>query len=279
MSNDRLEINRLKVRKEHLFAKLKKDYDQHYRGAMHFDIMSLANLYSEHRCGIESEFSKRATEIEEIDQLVEEKQNEVALPKWRAARLIANNLLQSGRIDDEEQIEKAATFLTEVEEKLSTDDVTEREVSKEEKNEREVNEKLVCFAELLHPWIMEHAFEQYRNGHLRDSVLNAYIALGDLIREKTGIQQDGSALATKAFSLKDPKLIFSDIVSDSGKNDQIGFMQIIQGSFTGIRNPKAHSIRHDLTEQKAAQYLVLASLLARRISEASVIEVPDENQK
>jgi hypothetical protein len=45
-------------------------------------------------------------------------------------------------------------------------------------------------------------------------------------------------------------------------------MQIFKGAYQGIRNPKAHSLTHDLTAMKAAQYLVFASLLARRIDEA-----------
>lgn len=278
MNTVQFEINKLKVRKEHLFYQLKKDYDRYYKGAMHLDLMTIANLYAEHRCGMETEFSGRASEIEKIDQEIESKNNSIFLPKWRAARLITNHLLQSGRINTEDKIEKTAEFLTEIEEILLIDEVSQRGMAQEDQDKKYANERLVFLAELLHPWIIEHAFEQYRSGHYRDSVLNAYVAIGDLIREKTGLKQDGAALATQAFSLKEPRLIFSEIDSESGKNDQIGFMQIIQGSFTGIRNPKAHSIRHDLTEEKAAQYLVLASLLARRISEAHVVGAPYENE-
>jgi len=46
-------------------------------------------------------------------------------------------------------------------------------------------------------------------------------------------------------------------------------MQILAGSYLGIRNPKAHSLNHDLDAEKAAQYLIFASLLARRIYEAN----------
>ena len=63
---------------------------------------------------------------------------------------------------------------------------------------------------------------------------------------------------------------FSAPKDESGQNDQKGFMQIYKGAYQGIRNPKAHSLTHDLTEVKAAQYLVFASLLARRIEEAGV---------
>lgn len=269
MVSGNLEINKIKVRKDHLFGKLKREFDQHYQGGMHFDIMSLANLYCEHRIGLESKFSSKAAEIEELDQEIERLEGEVFWPKWRAMRLILNHLIQSGRLSDERQIDKAAEFMTQIEGVLSKDVAQfEHEDDEEEKTKKE-NERLVCLAELLHPWIMEHAFQQYRNGYLRDAVLNAFISIGDLLRERSGVALDGSALATSALSLKDPKLVLSELESESGRNDQLGFMQIIQGSFIGIRNPKAHSIRHDLTEQKAAQYLVLASLLARRIAEAS----------
>ena len=65
-----------------------------------------------------------------------------------------------------------------------------------------------------------------------------------------------------------------EVESESGQNDQKGFLKIFLGAFQGIRNPKAHSLDHDLTEQKAAQYLVFASLLARRVEEAERIEEP-----
>lgn len=60
--------------------------------------------------------------------------------------------------------------------------------------------------------------------------------------------------------------------SESGQNDQKGFLQIFNGAYQGIRNPKAHSLNHDLDQNKAAQYLVFASLLIRRVEEAKVVK-------
>jgi uncharacterized protein (TIGR02391 family) len=155
---------------------------------------------------------------------------------------------------------------------LSIDDVYQREEEQRKKQERQETEKIIWLREMMHPWIIEHSFEQYRNGHLRDAVLNAFIALGDLIRERTGIKLDGAPLAAQALSLKNPILLLSEVETESGQNDQVGFMQILQGAFTGIRNPPAHSVKHDFTERKAAQYLVFASLLARRITEATIVK-------
>lgn len=124
--------------------------------------------------------------------------------------------------------------------------------------------------DILHPLILRHAYSQFLNGHLRGAVLDAFIAVFDLIRERSGLALDGAELVGKAFSLTGPRLILSELDTESGKNDQKGFIQIFQGAYLGIRNPKAHSLRTDLTTESAAQYLVFASLLARRIEAAKL---------
>jgi uncharacterized protein (TIGR02391 family) len=126
------------------------------------------------------------------------------------------------------------------------------------------------FEKLLHPKIVRHALPLYRDGHLRDAVLASITVIFDLIRERTKIDADGAKLVGEVFALENPKLIFSEIQTESGKSDQKGFIQILQGAFQGIRNPKAHSLMHDLDEAKAAEYLVFASLLVRRVDEAIV---------
>lgn len=130
----------------------------------------------------------------------------------------------------------------------------------------------LAFEQLLHPAICEHALPQYKNGHLRDAVLNSITAIFDLIRKRTGLTEDGNRLIGKVFSIEKPYLKLSELDSESGRNDQQGFMQIFMGVYQGIRNPKAHSLEHDLTSINAAQYLVLASLLARRVEEGEAIK-------
>lgn len=133
----------------------------------------------------------------------------------------------------------------------------------------EIQQPELGFENLLHPVVLENAYQLYRNGHLREAVLNSITAVFDFIRTRTGSPEDGDRLIGQALSLNEPMLILSELESESGQNDQKGFMQIYKGTYQGIRNPKAHSLTHDLTNSKAAQYLVFASLLARRIEEAS----------
>ena len=138
---------------------------------------------------------------------------------------------------------------------------------------RETNLKFedgsISFESLLHPIILQHAYPHFLSRHYREAVLNSMVAIFDLIRERSGLATDGHHLVSEAFSLDRARLLFSEIGSESGRNDQKGFMQILQGAYLGVRNPKAHSLIHDLDQRKAAQYLVFASLLARRVSEAT----------
>ena len=122
--------------------------------------------------------------------------------------------------------------------------------------------------DLLHPVVFESSYAQFRAGHLRDAVFNAIVAVFDLLRKRTGLDKDGAQLVAEAFSLERPRLIISTLATESGQNEQKGFIQILQGSYLGVRNPKAHSLTSDLDVVKAGQYLVFASLLARRIEEA-----------
>lgn len=126
----------------------------------------------------------------------------------------------------------------------------------------------VGFENLLHPLIRKISMPYYHDENLRDAVLNGITALFDFIRSKSGIKKDGEALINAVFALSDPILVFTEIASESGKSDQIGFFEILKGAYKGIRNVKAHTLSHDLNAVKAAQYLVFLSILARRVEEA-----------
>ena len=127
--------------------------------------------------------------------------------------------------------------------------------------------RAIGFEALLHPAIISSSLGQYRNGHLRDAVLNGVIAVFDLIRDRTGLDLDGKELVGQAFGRDRGRLVFSEIKTETGRNDQKGFLQIYEGIYTEVRNVKAHSLNHDLNEQKTIQYLVTLSLLARRVEE------------
>lgn len=180
--------------------------------------------------------------------------------------------IEDAYVTPDEKILRYQSFKEVVEEICLRRSKSVHKISAPELKSDKNSDRIADFRFLLHPEIKDHALQQFEDGHLRDAVLNSIIAVFDLIRKKTGLKLDGDNLIGKAFSLEDPYLVLSELNAESGRNDQKGFMQIYKGSFQGIRNPKAHSLTNDLTKLKAAQYLVFASLLARRIDEAAVIK-------
>ncbi len=124
---------------------------------------------------------------------------------------------------------------------------------------------------VLHPKIVEAALSQFETHHYRDAILNAFIAVFDYIRERTGLDLDGENLINTAFSLNRPLLLLNKLKTQSDRNEQLGFMDIFKGAYKGIRSPKAHSLITQLSSVKAYEYLIFASLLARRIEEAKLV--------
>jgi uncharacterized protein (TIGR02391 family) len=124
--------------------------------------------------------------------------------------------------------------------------------------------------DLLHPIIEKTAHTRYDSGHYADAVEAAFKEVNDIVRkivrERTGKEFDGADLMNRAFSMDNPVIILDDLGAMTGRNIQVGYMQIFAGSMTGIRNPKAHAnIRID--PARALHFLFLASLLLFKIDE------------
>lgn len=124
--------------------------------------------------------------------------------------------------------------------------------------------------ELMHPVVVNIARPRFESSHFADSVEAALKEVNDIVRqivrEQTGEELDGADLMNRALSLKKPIIILDDLTMTTGRNIQIGYMQIFSGAMTGIRNPKAHAnIQIDAT--RAIHFLFLASLLLFMLDE------------
>jgi uncharacterized protein (TIGR02391 family) len=208
-------------------------------------------------------YAEKIDRLEDLETQLEDATSTISFHRWDARRKLMRGLIDQGKVTGQDNAARVASFMVLIQSKLAAYRASPSATV------ADLDEAL---AHLLHPVIAKSSREQFCDGHLRDAVLNAYIALGDLVRTRTGLLQDGKALAEQALSMQSPRLILSDLTSESGRNDQAGFMQLLAGAFVGIRNPKAHSLTHDLTAATAAQYLVFASLLARRVSEAKEVQ-------
>jgi uncharacterized protein (TIGR02391 family) len=119
----------------------------------------------------------------------------------------------------------------------------------------------------LHPEIARAASDLYRNGHYANAVEAAVKALNALVRLRSELELDGTALMEKAFSPNGPMLKFNDLSDQSDRDEQRGFMMMFSGSVSGLRNPRAHGFVHDDPE-RALEFIAFVSLLAKLLDEA-----------
>lgn len=127
------------------------------------------------------------------------------------------------------------------------------------------------FWNLIHPAITGVAKSRFDAEHYADAIETAMKHINTTVKlkvkKKTGNELDGAPLMNTAFSPKSSIICLDDLSTDSGRNIQIGYMQIFAGAMTGIRNPKAHEIIN-LDKPRAIHLLFLASLLMHKIDEA-----------
>jgi len=126
------------------------------------------------------------------------------------------------------------------------------------------------FWSFLHPGIVEASRSRFESGHLSDSVEASLKLMNktvkEIVKRKIGQELNGAKLMTRAFSAEKPIIILDDLSTQTGKDIQIGYMQIFSGAMTGIRNPKAHEIIK-IDMNRAVHFLFLASLLMFKLDE------------
>lgn len=144
----------------------------------------------------------------------------------------------------------------------------ERRVKKNEKHEENLRD---VFWDNLHPTVVELARPRFEAGHFADAVEACLKEINAVVKartkEHTGKEIDGADLMRYTFSPKNPVIVLADLSTDSGKSEQLGYMDIFAGAMTGIRNPKAHG-NVVIDEKRTIHLLHLASLLMYKLDEA-----------
>jgi uncharacterized protein (TIGR02391 family) len=126
------------------------------------------------------------------------------------------------------------------------------------------------FWEFVHPRICALARPRFDAGFFGDAVEASFKEINDavkrIVRDTDGRELDGAGLMTTAFSPQNPVIRLSALITETDRNIQQGYMQIMAGSMTGIRNPKAHgNLNPD--SSKALHLIALASLLMHKVDE------------
>lgn len=121
----------------------------------------------------------------------------------------------------------------------------------------------------LHPEIVTAASNLFTDGHYSMAIFEAFKAIEVRVRNQSGLDGSGRALMGEAFGSNPPAIILTHERGRSGADEQEGFKLIFMGAMQGIRNPKSHELILLEDPQRALEYLALASLLMRRLDDAT----------
>jgi uncharacterized protein (TIGR02391 family) len=103
----------------------------------------------------------------------------------------------------------------------------------------------------LHPEIARAAGDLYRGGHYANAIEDAVKVLNDLVRMRSGQTADGTSLMETVFSPNRPILKFNALTDQSDRDEQKGFIMMFSGAVAGLRNPRAHKLIKDDSEESS----------------------------
>jgi uncharacterized protein (TIGR02391 family) len=125
----------------------------------------------------------------------------------------------------------------------------------------------------LHASVREAA-SRYVDGHLEVAIFEAFKAVNNRVKAMTGLDLDGAKLIGQVFSDSQPLIVFADRSTQTGRDVQAGLRFLFMGAVQAIRNPDAHEAFRPLDQEEGMEALAFASMLMRRLDEATVVQLP-----
>lgn len=113
----------------------------------------------------------------------------------------------------------------------------------------------------------------FDDGHYAMSVEEAFKCISNSVKAKSGCHEDGAKLMTQVFGEQRPVLRLNSMKTESERNEQKGYMQILAGCMTGIRNPRAHQHGYLDDPMTALKLLAFADHLMRKIDNSRKVRV------
>ncbi len=122
----------------------------------------------------------------------------------------------------------------------------------------------------VHPDVLRFCREELLVDNYFHAVLEAVKSVADKLRARTGLTDDGAPLVDRTLTGDPPMLAINPLKSESEKNEQRGFANLVRGTFGMFRNTTAHEARINwpMTKEDAEDLFSLVSLIHRRLDTA-----------
>lgn len=99
------------------------------------------------------------------------------------------------------------------------------------------------------------------------AILDGIHLLGDIIRNVSGLESDGTTLVGAAFGGQLPKIKVTPMRTESERNIHDGYQFLLRGLYQAIRNPRSHEMHND-SERDAHALLLFIDYLIRIIDKS-----------
>ena len=109
--------------------------------------------------------------------------------------------------------------------------------------------------------LWEAVSKSYEGGNHSNAISDAIRYLFDTIREKSGVEKDGHLLVDQSFGGNTPKLQLNKLQTETERMERNGFMEMLKGIYSGLRNPRSHEGRIDSPETAEAIIVFINYLL------------------
>lgn len=135
---------------------------------------------------------------------------------------------------------------------------------------------------LIHPLIISVSKNQFMDGYYAEAAENAFKEINSRVKkiyhilDSSSAIPDGKDVMNKVFTPNNPMLELCDRSTDSGQNIQLGFKEMLSGSMSALRNPKAHE-NIQLTSDDAMRQIIFASMLMYKIDDGLAYSHINEN--
>lgn len=104
--------------------------------------------------------------------------------------------------------------------------------------------------------------KSYESGIYTAAILDSIRYLTDTIREKAGIDGDGHSLIGQSLGGDNPKLRINKFQTQTEKDEQRGFAELLRGIYSAIRNPRSHEQVEDSQEHADAIIIFVNYILS-----------------
>jgi len=116
---------------------------------------------------------------------------------------------------------------------------------------------------VVEPQLRATARQLFVDGHYSRAVEEGFKLLNNVVKRRSGLSSDGASLMTSAMTPNGSVLKMSGLRTQSQRDQQQGYMRILEGAMIGIRNPRAHEHAYLDDPRNAIELLALCNHLLR----------------